>query len=161
MTAPHLPPKDSQLQLHPNTTSALLQRERCTQSSFTTYGQADLFPFPTVPACSLGQDKPCFNESEASRAHRGLPAPLQSGIAAQISETPQRAPLEGCSCCQRPAMESRLLWSSRTCLCVVHAFLHRNSCQLLMQFGCAWLEETAICRPAGQMGSSLITDRHL
>lgn len=33
VTAPHLPPRDSQLQLHPNATSALLQRKGCTQSS--------------------------------------------------------------------------------------------------------------------------------
>lgn len=77
------------------------------------------------------------------------------------SEALQRAPLKGCSCCQGPKIESRLLWSSRKHLYIVHVFLHRNSCLLLMQFGYAWLERPAICWPAAQIGSSLITDKHL
>lgn len=40
-----------------------------------TCGQADLFLFPTVPACSLGQDERAAAHLETPCAHRGPLAP--------------------------------------------------------------------------------------
>lgn len=140
------------------------QRSPTPSSPSQPVAERTCFPSPPCLPALWGRMSYAPTKSETSHTHQGLPAPSSGWPPRSVKlhrEAPQCAPLEGCRRCQRLAVESRLLWSSGKRLRVVHAFLHRNSCLLLMQFGRAWLEEPTICWPAGQMGSSLSTARHL